>query len=792
MIFDLPNQKVYLYGNAHVDYDGIVLDANHIEFDFLSKVAFAKMTHDSLGNPIGKPHFKEKDDDFEMDSIRYNFDSKKGIIYNVRTEQAEGYLTSEIVKKQADNQIHVSKGKYTTCDLEHPHYYFKLSKAIVIPDDKIISGPLNLWIADIPTPLGLPFGFFPNKKGGTNGIVVPTYGSSPTLGYFLQGLGYYHHLGEKFDTQILGDIYSRGSWGLRNKTRYKAKYKFSGNLDVQYAQLRISEPEFPDFSKSSEFFVRWTHTQDPKARPGSRFSANVNLGSINNFQNNFNSTGTDFLSNTFNSNVRWSKTFQNSPFSMTVNARHSQNTLTEIVNVTLPEANINQSRIYLLRNFGTSSNKFIRNLTRNTGFSQSVNIKNEISDSARAFALNNLDALASDMRNGMRHSANLNTSVKMGPFTLNPAARYTGRYYLNYLEKTYNASDSSFTDSTIAGFRGAHEASFSASLTTKLYGMYGFAGFLRGKREAEIRHVITPNFNFSYTPNLNPEIEVGPIDDSQTYSPFDQGIYGKPSNRESGIVSMSLINTLDMKLWAQNDTSDIGTRKKTKVKLIENATIGASYDFMRDSLNLSNFSLAGRTKIFKALSLNFRAIIDPYEYVEGTRVKNYRIKADGKLGTLTSSNLAMSYRLQSKKKKGNKNLDNVTEEQQDQFDALADEFVDFTIPWALNLSYNITANRSLINTEDDTVILSQSIRVSGDVSLTKKWKIAINTGFDFQAKDFNYTTISILRDMHCWEGSFNWVPFGTRRSYTLTVNVKAAMLKDLRLQRKRAWYDNAF
>ena len=279
MIFDIPLQQVYLFGKAHVTYGEIQLDADYIEFNFDTKTALAKYTLDSVGKKIGKPLFIESGDQYEMDSIRYNFDTQKGIIYNVRTEQAEGFLTSEVVKKQPNDHVHVSKGKYTTCDLEDPHFYFKLSKAIVIPDDKIVSGPLNLWIADIPTPLGLPFGYFPNKKGGTNGIVIPTYGNSPSLGYFLQGLGYYHHFGGKFDTQLLGDIYSRGSWGLRNITRYKKRYKFNGTFNVQYSNLRISEPEFPDYSKTSQFFIRWSHNQDPKATPGSRFTANVNLGS---------------------------------------------------------------------------------------------------------------------------------------------------------------------------------------------------------------------------------------------------------------------------------------------------------------------------------------------------------------------------------------------------------------------------------------------------------------------------------------------------------------------------------
>ena len=794
MIFDIPLQQVYLFGKAHVTYGEIQLDADYIEFNFDTKTALAKYTLDSVGKKIGKPLFIESGDQYEMDSIRYNFDTKKGIIYNVRTEQAEGFLTSEVVKKQPNDHVHVSKGKYTTCDLEDPHFYFKLSKAIVIPDDKIVSGPLNLWIADIPTPLGLPFGYFPNKKGGTNGIVIPTYGNSPSLGYFLQGLGYYHHFGGKFDTQLLGDIYSRGSWGLRNITRYKKRYKFNGTFNVQYSNLRISEPEFPDYSKTSQFFIRWSHNQDPKATPGSRFTANVNLGSINNFENNFNSTSIDYLSNTFNSNVRWSKTFNNSPFTMSVNLRHTQNTLTEIVSVTLPEANINQNRIYPLRNIGRSKNKFIRNLTQNTGFSQSFDIKNDISDSAKNFALNNIPELTENMRNGMRHNANLNTSVKLGPFTLNPAARYTGRYYLQYLQKTYNASDTTVTTDTINSPRGAHEASFSANLSTKIYGMYGFAGFLKGKRDAEIRHVLTPNVNFTYTPNFSTDIEgnFGPEGSIATYSPFDIGIYGKPSNTESGVVSFSLINGIDMKFWDQKDTTELENRKKKKVKLIENFVLSSSYDFMRDSMNLSNISLTGRTKLFKALNLNFKAFLDPYFYDEGTRINTFRVNQDGRLGTIISTNLALGYNLRSKKKSGTKNLDNVSEDQQSQFESLSDAYVDFTIPWQMNISYNVSTFRSAINTEDDTTTISQTMRLSGDIGLTKKWRIGINTGFDFRTKEFNYTTVSIYRDMHCWEGQFNWIPFGARKSFTLTINVKAAILKDLRIQRKRAWYDNAF
>lgn len=793
MIFDIPNQKVYLYGNAHLDYDETTLDASFISFDFSTQSALAKYTLDSNGNKVGRPLLSLDGEEYRMDSVLYESQTKKAIIYNVRTEQGGGYIHAAKLKKHQNNDVHISGGRFTTCNLEHPHFYFRLSKAIVKPDDKIVSGPLNLWIADIPTPLGLPFGFFPNKKGGANGIVIPTYGNSPQLGYFLQNGGYYLRFGETFDTQILGDIYSRGSWGLRNVSRYKKRYKYTGNFNVSFTQLRYSDPEFPDFSRSNEFFVRWNHSQDAKARPGNRFSAALNLGSINNFRNNFNTSDNDYLSNTFNSNISWNKTWKNAPFNLSVNLRHNQNTLTEIVSVTLPEVNLNMNRIYPFRKLGSKNpkSKLLRNLKNNTGISYSANLKNEVTENEKLFNFTRLDELSKKMRNGVRHTVAATTSLKAGPFTINPVFNATERWYLQTIEKSYSVADTAIVTDTLRGFRDAYDHRFSMGITTKLYGNYGFAGFLRGKREAQIRHVLTPTLSFSYRPSFDSNIKVS-LDDGTTeeYSPFNIGIYGMPNASESGSIGLNLQNTLDMKYRPQKDTAFIN--KDKKITLIENFSLRGSYDLVKDSMNLSNIQLAARTKIFKNMRIIGSMTLDPYTYTStGKRLKQYALVTGNGLGRVTSSTLALSYRFSSKQRKGNVNTNNIDKDELEEIERNRENYFDFNLPWAININYNLNARKSFVNATD-TTILTQTVRVDGDISITPKWGINIGTGFDFNEKDFTYTTVRILRDMHCWQGRFEWIPFGARKSYMLTVSVKASILQDLKLQRRRSWYDNAF
>jgi hypothetical protein len=784
IIFDLIAQKVYLFGDGVVTYGDITLKADYMEVDFKKQEVFAAGVPDSNGVLRGKPEFDDGAQQMTAEEIHYNFDSGKGVIHEVRTQQGEGYIHMETSKKHPNDEVHFQHGKYTTCSLDHPHYYFNLSRAIVIPDDKIVSGPVNLVVADIPTPLALPFGFFPNQKREARGLIIPQYGNSPELGFFLLNGGYYTPLGKngKGDLQLLGDIYSRGSWGAKTVLRYNSRYHSNGSLNLSYTNLRRSDPEFPDFSQSKEFFVRWQHNQDPKSNPYSRFSANVNAGTRNNFQNNFNTVASDYLSNTFQSNVSWSYQIPNQPMNLAVNLRHNQNSLTGLVNFTLPEITYNLNRIYPfagLRKEGSATKKWYENI----GFIYSSNIKNDITIADTLISISDMNALTSRMRNGMRHSGSVSTSFKLfnQKFTFNPAASFTERWYLQTISKSWdNVLQETVTD-TVKGFARAGDMNFTASLTTKIYGYYKY----KGKRQTTLRHVLTPSLNFSYHPDYSTQ-EYGYFGSNGTlssYSPFDIGIYGKPPAGEAGLISLNLINNVEMKFRSSKDT----VTGFKKISLIDNFAINGSYNIFADSMNFSLVSLSGRTTLLKSLGVVYSGTIDPYLYNNGVR-SSALAWANGSFGSFTNNSLALTWNIKSKQKKNVQGRNNLDEEDREELERNSAQYVDFALPWSVNLGYTIRTDR--IRSEGiDSMRILQAITANGDFSLTEKWKIGFNTGYDFVAKDFTYTEINIFRDLHCWEMRFNWVPFGFRRSYMIQINVKASMLQDLKLMRRRSWYD---
>lgn len=787
--FDLENQKVYLFGNAFIEYDNIRLDAGFITYDFTESLVQAYAATDSAGNPVGRPVFKEDQSEFTADTIRYNFDSKRGIIKNVRTQEGEGYLHSEVTKKQANDHVHLSNGHYTTCNLEHPHYAFKLGQAIVVPNDKILARNINLQVAEIPTPVWLPFAYFPNKKGEAAGILIPTYGESPTLGFFLLNGGYYWPLGDKMDTRLTGDIYSRGSWGLKNLTNYKVRYRYNGSINLSYNILKRSDPEFPDFTKSSEFFVRWSHNQDAKARPNSRFSANVNAGSSTNFQNNFNSNINDYLTNTFQSNISYSRSFAGKPYTLNINLRHNQNTLTRQVNLTLPEAAFNVSRFYpgkTLRKWIDKSGTATRKWYENIGVAYSTNFRNDLDVGDSVLSLNNFSNLADSMRMGMRHNVAITTSItpERLPFTLTPSFNATERWYVETLNREWDNDLQQVVSDTINGFDRNLEWNASAALNTKLY------SFFTWKNGVKIRHVLTPNLSFLYRPDFGTnEVIFTNQNNPITYNPYSLGVYGVPVSGESGMVALNLLNNLEAKVKSAKDT----VTGMKKVSIIENLSFNTSYDLFKDVNRWANVGMNGRTRLFKKLNLNYTAVYDPYDYDSlGIRIDDSYWTRENGLGGISSASLAASTSLRSPQQGnlGNQGDDDPENRELAQIRANPDAYVDFNVPWTLQLSYNLRVNR-ILTAGVDSFALTQTVNFSGDFNLTEKWKIGFSSGYDFINKGLtNNTSVNIYRDLHCWELSFNYIPFGFQQSYNIQLNVKSAMLQDLKLARRRSWFDN--
>lgn len=783
--FNLTEQKVYLYGNAKVSYKAIELKADRIVFSFQKNTVFAEGTPDSTGEITGQPDFSDGDKDFDAKRIRYDFKTKKGLIEEVHTQEGDGDLYSERTKRHSDDEIHVKNGKYTTCKLED--YYIRFGKAVAIPGDKIVSGPANLVIGGIPTPLVLPFGYYPNKKGGSSGLLIPSYGESPALGFYLTDGGYYWAINDRMHTQITGDIYSRGSWGIKNQTQYKERYRYSGNVNLEYSSIRRGVgPEFPDYRKTNEFFIRWNHRQAPEARPNSRFSANVNAGTSSNFRNNFNSNTEDYLTNTFQSNISYRKNWPNKPYHINANLRHDQNTRTERFNITIPQVSFNMNRVYPLKGLRGPDAVGGKRWYEKIGFTYSANLENRLSVKNNELRRDNLDGLRRQMRNGLRHQASLNTSLDLGVVSMSPSARMTEKWYFRTVEDRWDPElDRTVTD-TITGFRTARNFRFNNSFTTKLYGMFSFT---EGPVKA-IRHVITPEVTFSYRPDLSQRISRDIDNDGieEAFSPFRNTLFGGSNARRSGRINFGVQNNLEMKVRQRSDT---GTSTK-KVSLIDNFSVNSSYDMFKDSIQWSSIRLSGRTRLFNKVGVNFSGRFDPYARDSlGRRIGTSRWKRDGTPGKLSSARISVNTSFQGKDRDEKDASESKAGTPAERAHVMKhpEEYVDFSVPWDIRLNYNLRVDRRFIGRRSDTTRITQSLSFDGNLRLTENWKVGFNSGYDLKADAFTYTTIDIYRDLGCWEMSFNWIPFGNRRSYSFRLNIKAPILKDLKLQRKREWFD---
>ncbi len=798
IILDLENKKTFLYKNAHIDYGEIILDACFIEFNFENKTVRAKYCLDSTNSKIGLPILSDGSTSTSSDSLKYNFETKKGITYQVKLKEGESFIHGQKVKRQNNGDIHIRNALYTTCDLDDPHFYFKLRKAIIKPNDKIVTGPINLHIAEIPTPLGLPFAFLPNQKNkNSNGIVIPTYGESEALGFYLLGGGYYHQFNSgKLSTLLTGDIYSKGSWGISNSTAYKVRYKYNGQFQINFRNVVQGEKQFPNYVKSREFFIRWNHINDPKFNPGSNFRAKVNAGTSTNFRNDYNNISTaNYLSNTFNSNIAWSKQFKGKISSnLSTNLRHSQNSNTGLMTFTVPEISYNINRFYPLKMLRkkTINKNFIHEMINQTNVNYQLNTKNEFSVANQNFFQNSFNTILDKSRSGMKHNISASSSIKLfgKNVTINPAYQLSSIWYLEQINKNWDFNNNEVINDTINKFSRLSSQSLSASATTKIYAFYQFAKFLQGKNQYKIRHTITPNINFSYRPNNNPlsSYQNDSLGNTLNYSPYSSNIYGTPSSSESGRIGFSLINSLELKRRNHKDTTNKISYIKSKI--LENLSITTGYDIIKDSFNLDNIQLIGRTTLWKKVNLRFNSQIDPYKYNEGIRTNKFEFSTNKKIGTITSANLAIGTSLTSGRKNNKPYKSNKgTEQELDMINNNNDLYIDFNIPWSININYKIDYRRS-ISSIIDTAYITQSISLRGDFSLTKNWKISYMTNYDFINKEFSFSSIDIARDLHCWQMGLNWIPFGAMKSYNITIRVKSALLQDLKLQRRRTWYDN--
>ncbi len=780
MFFDLGDQKVYLYDSASVDYQEIHVTAHYIVIDFKNSVVFAEGKKDSLGNYLDKAVFADGEQTFEAHSFRFNFQTGRGKISEVTTEQGGGFLLAQTAKKDSSGTIYVKDGFFTTCNKEHPDFGIRAKKLKVIQNDKIITGPAYLEIADVPTPLAVPFGFFPNKKGRKSGIVIPTYGESPTLGFFLKGGGYYFGISDKVDMTVRGDIYSKGSWGAQLFTNYKVRYKYSGNFSIKYSQILFGEKELPSHYKENDFFINWTHTQDPKFNPSIRFSANVNAGTST--YNTYNSTRpNDFLSNTLQSNVAWSKSWKFGQLS--ANIRHSQNRVTRNVDITAPSLAFSINRFYPFKN----SKRVVSKWYDKIGMSYNSEFQNNLNVGDSMVSFRQHQYLANHIRNGIRQSVPISTSLNlMKYFTLTPAINLNSVTQFRTIRKVWDPDAQVVKIDTVNGARANLDWNASATLSTRVYGTY----MLKHSRYSAIRHTMTPNLSLTYVPDFTApkygfykSVQDNQFGDMQKYSIYEGGLYGSSPAGKVGAVGINLLNSLEGKLRPKaGDT----TSTVKRVSLIDAFNFAINYNMMATHFKWSTISSGFRTKLFKKIDVNANFIADPYRVSQDSiRIERFEWRDGKRLARLTGANISLGTSL---RKGGLTSSTHTsthgTEAEMNMINSNPNGYVDFNIPWSLNINYVLNWSRPLL-----TETFTQSVRFSGDVNVTPKWKVGFDSSYDLRKLEFGYTSLNVYRDLHCWEMQFNWIPFGIRQSYNVTISVKSSVLQDLKLTRKRDWYD---
>lgn len=795
IIMDKANEKAYLYHNASVIYEGITLKAEYIELDFKNNTVYAIGIADSNGNVIGSPVFNDHGDEYNASEIRYNFDTQKGLISDVTKSEGEIYVWLKKGKKMKDNVTYVQSGHFTTCSAPHPHYRVRFWKGKIIPDDKIVTGPIYMEIEDIPIPLIIPFGFIPNTKGRSNGILPPTFAYTENRGYGLTRGGYYWGLGEHFDLALRGDIYSRGSWGLNTTSRYNFRYRGNGSIDVKYAFNRYGETDtYGKFNEDKTYFIKWIHRQDVKANPHSSFSANVNFGSTK--YNKLNSTNSqDYLRNTFQSSISYNAKIGDG-YNFTGSLNHSQNSQTGAINMTLPQLSFSTPRFNPLeRKNGIGKKRWYEKIS----LSYKMDAKNAVNTNDSLFKTLQFE----DFDKAIQHTIPLSSTIAFGNFTWTNSLNLKERWYFQSTSKYYEFDTTYVGGDTISphlvtnknnGFVAAHEFSYSSSINTRIYGMYMFT---KGPVMA-LRHVLTPNLNFNYRPDFG----VSPFNyyqeytnekgDVIRYSMFEGQMYGAPPDGKSGSVGLNFDNNFEIKVRSRKDTIT-GTKK---IKLIDNLSFGTSYNLAATEFALAPLSLTARTNLYKGLSIRYAGYWDFYALDSvGTRVNEFIWNTDQGIIRKKSGdwNLSFNYKLSSddKKKKNNKyKSDKGTKEELEEINSDPEGFVDFNNAWNLDLNYTFRYGRVYNTTQlklEDKII--QTLGLRGSINITQKWKVGVTTGWDFQAKDMSYTSIDIYRDLHCWEMLFNWIPVGQRKSYNFTLRIKSPILQDLKINRTRNWRD---
>ncbi|WP_270696408.1 putative LPS assembly protein LptD [Phocaeicola plebeius] len=806
----------HLYGEGKVNYQNIELTSAVITMNMDSSTVYATGVTDTAGVETGSPIFKDGETPYESKIMRYNFKTKKGFINSIVTQQGEGYVTSEEGKKGANDEIYMRHGKYTTCDNhEHPHFYLKLSMAKVRPKKNVVFGPAQLVVEDVPLPIAVPFGFFPFNSSYSSGFIMPTYGDEMNRGFYLRDGGYYFAISDQMDLKVLGEVFTKGSWGLSAASNYNKRYKFSGSFNASYLVTKTGEKNMPDYSVSKDFRIQWSHRQDAKANPNSSFSASVNFATSSYDRSSLSSlyNPQQYSQNTKASSVSYSRNFPEIGLNISGAFNITQNTRDSSLSMTLPDVNISLNRIYpFKRKKSAGDERWYEKISlQYTG-----SITNSISTKDNLLFKTPL----TQWENGMQHKIPVSATFNLFKYiNIVPSFNYTERWYLRKVKQSYDPSPAS-TDhvkrDTINGFNRLYDYNLSLQMNTKLYGMYKPL-FMKSK-ELQIRHVFTPTVSYTYTPDFgksrygyydtytytDEDGEVRTVE----YSPYEGAVYGYPGKGMSQNISFSVDNNIEMKMKSDKDTTGY-----KKISLIDQLGASLSYDVANK--RWSDLSMNLRLKLTKSYTFNMNASFATYAYEfdeNGNVVVGDRTEwSYGRFGRFQGYSGSFSYTLNNdtfkklfgKKEEDEKNKDNKgkeenedeetdeeTEEQNNNSNMRktekasvdSDGYLAFKFPWSVSLSYSysIREDRSKdinIKTMRYPYSLTHSLNVSGNFKIGSRWNMTYSTGYDFTSKEMSMTTLNITRDLHCFNMSCGLV-FGPFTSYNFSIRANSSMLTD--------------
>ncbi len=812
--FSDGKKMIYYYGDVSVTYGNMKLSADYMEYDLQTQTVFARGTADSTGNVNGLPKMEDNGKTYSMEQVKYNFDTRKAVITNMVTQEQEGILHGKNIKMMPDQSINITSGKYTVCDCEHPHYYLHLTAAKVMtkPSQRTVFGPAYPVIEDVPLPVALPFGFIPKRPDRATGLLMPTFGEESARGFYLRDLGMYFVIGDYFDLSLTGDIYTLGSWAVDLNSRYKVNYKFNGTFALTLSNDQTGEKGSTDFFQTRNFGVRWSHSQDPKARPGTSFTASVNFSSPSN--NRFNSTSVnEALQNVIQSSISYSKNW-NGKFNLSANILHNQNSRDSSYSFTLPNLTFSVSRFYPFKRKNRVGKE---KLYEQFSLSYNTTLQNRINFKASEFMK---PGFGEKFQNGMSH----NFQIGLPNFTLfkyiniNPSITYGMNWFFDKTEKVYNPETDKVEDvkgGFFSTFGATHNYSGGISLNTRLYGMFNFG---KHRKIQAIRHVISPSLSFNFSPekgtHFNGWRTLNYTDKNGVARSLDYNIYAGqinsvPGKGKTASMNISIGNNLEAKVRNLRDTTGTGMKK---IKLIDNLNISTGYNFLADSLNLSNIGISMNTSVFGKLGISANVNFDPYAVNErGQKIAKFNVQTEGwsKPLRLTGASASLSYSFSGEGKINGNDGSGESAGPADSYTRIyyhpvTGEYIpggwlyymNPNSPWSVNISYSYNYSRSYQFSNGHRITNhrhTQTLNLNGNIKITPALSVNLSTGFDLMAMKLTTTQLSAQYSLHCFNIDVSWIPMGKWQQWSFRIAANAAALADLlRFKKSSSFWDNNF